>query len=139
MKQAIIFGAGNIGRGFIGQLFHESGYSLTLVDVDQALLDALNTRKSYSIRLVDNESEQQVEVGPLQALHSGNRSAVVEAVRQARLGATAVGARILPYIAPLVAEGMEQRRRDGFSLHGCHRSPGFYREPETAARCQTNM
>jgi mannitol-1-phosphate 5-dehydrogenase len=113
MKQAIIFGAGNIGRGFIGQLFHESGYSLTLVDVDQALLEALNTRKSYSIRLVDNESEQQVEVGPLQALHSGDRSAVVEAVRQARLGATAVGARILPFIAPLVAEGMEQRRQDG--------------------------
>ena len=35
MKEAIVFGAGNIGRGFIGQLFSESGYAVTLVDVDQ--------------------------------------------------------------------------------------------------------
>ena len=41
MKEAIVFGAGNIGRGFIGQLFSESGYAVTLVDVDQPLLDAL--------------------------------------------------------------------------------------------------
>ena len=34
MKQAIIFGAGNIGRGFIGQLYSESGYHVTFVDVD---------------------------------------------------------------------------------------------------------
>jgi mannitol-1-phosphate 5-dehydrogenase len=40
-KKAIIFGAGNIGRGFIGQLFCESGYLVTFVDIDQELLDAL--------------------------------------------------------------------------------------------------
>ena len=42
MKQAIIFGAGNIGRGFIGQFFSESGYEVTFVDVDRPLLDTLN-------------------------------------------------------------------------------------------------
>ncbi len=116
MKHAIIFGAGNIGRGFIGQLFHESGYALTLVDVDQLLLEALNRRQAYTIHLVDNASEQRVEIGPLTALHSSNdRVAVIETIRQASLGATAVGARILPYIAPLVAAGMQQRLRDGVS------------------------
>jgi len=113
MKNAIIFGAGNIGRGFIGQLFHESGYALTLVDVDQPLLDDLNTHKSYTIRLVDNASEGRVVIGPLRALHSNDRTAVIESVRQASLGATAVGARVLPYIAPLVAAGMQQRLQEG--------------------------
>ncbi len=44
MKEAVIFGAGAVGRGFLGQLYSESGYRVTFADVDQALLDALNRR-----------------------------------------------------------------------------------------------
>ena len=65
MKQAIIFGAGNIGRGFMGQLFSESGYFVTFADVDRTLLEALNAKRSYVIRLVTNERTEVVEVGPL--------------------------------------------------------------------------
>ena len=71
MKQAIIFGAGNIGRGFMGQLFSEAGYAVTFADVDRTLLDALNARRSYTIRLVTNERTDEVQVGPVAALHSG--------------------------------------------------------------------
>ena len=113
MKEAIIFGAGNIGRGFIGQLFSESGYAVTFVDVDQPLLDALNQRGEYTIRLVTNERSEEVTVGPVRAIHAGDREAVAEAVARAEIGATAVGAAVLKHVAPAIAVGIERRTQAG--------------------------
>ena len=45
MNKAVQFGAGNIGRGFTGQLFSESGFEVVFVDVVQSLVDLLNERK----------------------------------------------------------------------------------------------
>jgi mannitol-1-phosphate 5-dehydrogenase len=113
MKEAIIFGAGNIGRGFIGQLFSESGYFVTFVDVDQPLLDALNRRGAYTIRLVTNERSEEVTVGPARAIHAADREAVAEAVARAEIGATAVGAAVLKHIAPALAGGIARRQEVG--------------------------
>lgn len=109
MKQAVIFGAGNIGRGFIGQLFSESGYAVTFVDIDQPLLDALNARHAYTVRLVDNDLSQDVQVGPVSALHASDGQAVAEIVSRAEVMATAVGARALPFVAPNIAAGVRRR------------------------------
>ena len=49
MKQAIHFGAGNIGRGFIGELLVRSGYEVTFVDVNKELVDTINEKKCYNI------------------------------------------------------------------------------------------
>jgi mannitol-1-phosphate 5-dehydrogenase len=113
MKQAIIFGAGNIGRGFMGQLFSESGYRVTFADIDRPLLDALNARGSYTIRLVTNERTEAVQVGPVAALHSADVERVAEVVAQAEIGATAVGAGILARVAPVVARGLARRAEIG--------------------------
>ncbi len=118
MNQAVMFGAGNVGRGFIGQLFSESGFEVTFVDVDDLLLAALSSRRAYTIQLVDNESSHLVEVAPVSALHSARQAGEVAAVlAQASLAATAVGARILPLIAPLVAEGIRLRAQLGSDGH----------------------
>lgn len=109
MKQAVIFGAGNIGRGFIGQLYSESGYAVTFVDVDQPLLDAMNQRHEYKVRLVTNAQTEEVTVGPVRAVHANNLEAVAEAVAHAEIGATAVGANVLKHIAPAIAAGVERR------------------------------
>ena len=116
MKQAIIFGAGNIGRGFIGQLYSESGYEVTFVDVDRLLLDTLSERGRYTIRLVTNEQIEEVTVGSVRALHSGDLDAVAEAVSRAEIGATAVGAGILKHIAPAVAAGITRRAQLGVAV-----------------------
>ena len=113
MKQAVIFGAGNIGRGFIGQLFSESGYHVTFCDIDEPLIEALNTRGSYELRMVTNTSTEQVSVGPVSALNSTDAPRVADALCSASLGATAVGARALKYIAPQVAQGIAQRAAQG--------------------------
>ncbi len=112
--QAIIFGAGNIGRGFIGELFSASGLNVTFVDVVDGLIDAINQRGAYTIELVDNETHELREIRPVRALHS-QRDALeaAQAIASADLAATAVGARVLPHIAPLIADGLRQRRRAG--------------------------
>ncbi len=107
--EAIIFGAGNIGRGFMGQLFSESGYAVTFVDVDRTLLDALNGRGAYTIRLVTNERTEEVTVGPVRALHSADTVSVADALSRADIGATAVGAGVLKHIAAPVAAGIARR------------------------------
>ena len=109
MKQAVMFGAGNVGRGFLGQLFSESGYQVNFVDVDEPLLDAFNQRGSYTIRLVTNETTAEVTVEPVRGLPAGDREAVADVVAAAEVGATAVGARALPYVAPNLAAGIARR------------------------------
>ena len=61
MESVVIFGAGNIGRGFIGQLFSESGYYLHFVDIDETLIDSLNGSNSYQVLEVDNDFEELLE------------------------------------------------------------------------------
>ena len=115
VKRAVIFGAGNVGRGFLGQLFCESGYEVVFVDIDEPLIKAMSSQGAYTIRLVDNEHTEEVRVGPVTGLLSGNVDAVAEALAAASLGATAVGARVLPHIAPTVAAGIALRAQRGVS------------------------
>jgi mannitol-1-phosphate 5-dehydrogenase len=113
MKRAVIFGAGNIGRGFIGQLYCESGYDVVFVDIDTELVQALNRDKAYQLRMVTNQETVEVRVGPVSALLSEQTEAVAEALAQATLGATAVGARALKYVAPVIAQGVARRAAMG--------------------------
>ncbi len=109
MPQAVMFGAGNVGRGFLGQLFSESGYTVTFVDIDERLIGAMRTQGAYTLRLVNNERTEELRIGPVSGLLSGDAEAVAALMTEATLGATAVGARALPYIAPVVAQGIARR------------------------------
>lgn len=113
MDNAVMFGAGAIGRGLMGQLFTASGYAVTFVDIDRALVDAFNDRGFYVLTLVDNTGEREVQVNPVRALMSGDAEAVVAELESAALAGTAVGARALPAIAPLIAGGMVRRMAAG--------------------------
>ena len=56
-KKAVIYGGGNIGRGFVGQLFYLSGYETVFVDVADWLVDSLNREKGYNIVVIDNDKK----------------------------------------------------------------------------------
>lgn len=110
---AVIFGAGNVGRGFLGQLFSESGHEVVFVDVDEPLVRGLAQRGRYAIRLVDNDWLEEVTATPVAALLASDADAVAGAVAAASFAATAVGVRALPFVAPLVATGIAQRAAAG--------------------------
>ncbi|KAG9544431.1 hypothetical protein KCU77_g17058, partial [Aureobasidium melanogenum] len=47
--KAIHFGGGNIGRGFVAEFLHNSGYEVVFVDVMDAIINALQQNKSYTV------------------------------------------------------------------------------------------
>ncbi|MCE5197779.1 MAG: mannitol-1-phosphate 5-dehydrogenase [Armatimonadota bacterium] len=110
--KAIQFGAGNIGRGFAAQLFTESGLEVVFVDVVQELVDLINQRRSYPIRIACEEP-WTVTVTNVRAVSGLDVPAVAEEIRTADLICTAVGANILPRIAPTIAAGIKARADAG--------------------------
>jgi mannitol-1-phosphate 5-dehydrogenase len=110
---AVMFGAGNVGRGFLGQLFSESGLEVLFVDVDQELVSALDQHRSYPLQLVTNEKVEEVQIMPVRAFLASDIEAVSQAVAETSIAATAVGARALPLIAPLAAAGIVRRSKNG--------------------------
>ena len=111
MKLAGIFGAGNIGRGFIGQVFSESGYLVTFVDISRPLVDAINEAGEYPVQAVDDEGESIAMVRPVKAVLAGDASLVSQLVADADILATAVGAHVLPVLAGTLAAGLQLRRQ----------------------------
>ena len=110
-RTAVQFGAGNIGRGFMGQLFFEAGYNIVFVDSVGELVDGLNAAGEYPLRVLDAErgAEQNLLIRGIQAIHISDHQAVHEAVAGADVIATAVGVKYLTDIAPAIASGLRLR------------------------------
>lgn len=111
--QSVHFGAGNIGRGFIGQLLHEAGYDITFLDVQEEVVNALKEQGRYDVILADEEGTR-ITVDRVSALHSVREAEeVTERLAEAGLITTAVGPSVLPILAPAIAEGLVERARRG--------------------------
>lgn len=104
--KALHFGAGNIGRGFIGALLYESDYNTTFVDVNEKVIDLINERKEYTVEIAG--SDETITVNNITALNSlKQEEEVVQAIAEADIITTAVGPAILKVIAPLLAKGLQ--------------------------------
>lgn len=113
MKKAVHFGAGNIGRGFIGEILNKNGFEIAFVDVNEAVIDALNARHEYTIEIAE-PTHTKVEVSNVFGINNGkNPDEVVAAIAEAEMLTTAIGPNILPYIAELIAKGIQARRVNG--------------------------
>lgn len=109
MKKAVMYGAGNIGRGFIGQLFSESGYEVVFVDVNTTLLDKLNADGEYPIRILNGQNSKEITVTNVRGVNGNDIQKVAEEIAGADIMATAVGVNILPRVAKPIAEGLKLR------------------------------
>lgn len=110
--KAVQIGAGNIGRGFTGQLLSESGYDLVFVDVDDEIVRALNERRCYRIEIVGDNPEA-VLVENVRAVHGSDKEAVANEILDASIVCTAVGVNALKHVAPAIALGIKLRADSG--------------------------
>lgn len=103
------FGAGNIGRGFIGEILNQNDSKIAFVDVNERIIDALNSEKKYTIEEASEEGDL-VNVDNVYGINNAkNPTQVIETIAEADLITTAIGPNILPLIAPLIAQGIQQR------------------------------
>ncbi len=115
MKQAIMYGGGNIGRGFIGALFSQSDYEVTFIDVAETVVSELSSRRSYPVRYVSAAGNKDVIIEHVTAVNGNDTEAASDAIAGCDIMATAVGARILPYIVPNIVAGIKKRIAAGGS------------------------
>jgi mannitol-1-phosphate 5-dehydrogenase len=110
--KAVHFGAGNIGRGFVGLLLHEAGYEVVFADVNAELIDALSAADSYRVHEVGETSKTTVVDG-FRAINSAqDEAALIAEIATADIVTTAVGPRILRFVAPVIAAGLAARADD---------------------------
>ena len=111
-KEILIFGAGRIGRSFIGQLFSNAGYRLVFVDVDRKLIDRLNERKAYPVVIRDSrhpDEEKAIQVNKVIALHADEGEKIISRIEEADMLATSVGKSGLSGLTGILDRGIRSR------------------------------
>ncbi|MFC4304601.1 mannitol-1-phosphate 5-dehydrogenase [Cohnella boryungensis] len=116
--KAVHFGAGNIGRGFIGLTLSQAGYEVCFVDVNDQIVSLLQQRRSYTVKLA-NDTGDETRVSGVTALHGSRAEQVAAAIAEADLVTTAVGVGALKHVAPALAQGIALRlaQSDAPPLH----------------------
>lgn len=115
MKKAIQFGAGNIGRGFIGALLSKAGYHVVFADVNTEIINKINSDKKYTIHVMDTICSEE-EISNISCVISTSDEIYKEIV-EAEIITTAVGPVVLPRIAPTIAKGIALRKEKGIKTY----------------------
>ena len=103
------WGAGNIGRSFIGQIFARNGWQVTFVDVDSDLIHQLNQAGGYKVIEVTDQSEQPIDIRGIRAIHGQDTDQVAQAVLHATMISISVGKQVLPKVLPDLAKHLAYR------------------------------
>ncbi|WP_172562661.1 mannitol-1-phosphate 5-dehydrogenase [Vibrio furnissii] len=107
MKNAVHFGAGNIGRGFIGKLLADADVAVTFADVNAPLVDQLSHKQEYKVKVVGTECQIDT-VTHVTAVNSASED-VIDRIVNTDLVTTAVGPNVLDIIAKTIAQGIAKR------------------------------
>lgn len=106
-KNAVHFGAGNIGRGFIGKLLADADIAVTFADVNEPLVDQLSHQQEYKVKVVGSECKMET-VSHVTAVNSASE-ALIQRIIKTDLVTTAVGPTVLDIIAKTIAKGLSAR------------------------------
>ena len=106
--KAVMYGAGSIGRGFIGALFSEIGYEVVFIDVNDDVIHLINKEKTYP-QIIMNEEQPVHWIKNIRAVDGKDSEAVSNEIADADIIATALGAAVLEKVAPVIAQGLLKR------------------------------
>ena len=109
MKNAVIIGAGNIGRGFVGQILSEAGFETCFVDVSEPIVNALNDRHEYPLDIVRTGGSKRLIIQNVRAVNGNNRDAAQRAIADCDICVTCVGAKAIRFIIPNLVGGIKRR------------------------------
>ncbi len=118
MRKALVFGAGNIGRGFLGVLLHQSDYEVTFVDVDAERVNLLNLYRDYPVYICSKTGVTEQMISGVRAINAKDTEGVVNAVCESDVIMTAVGKMALQHVAKPIARGLvERHKRQSTPVH----------------------
>jgi mannitol-1-phosphate 5-dehydrogenase len=113
MKKLVLFGAGKIGRSFIGQLFSASGYEIVFVDVFEPVIHELNRRHQYDVIIKSNQPDEVIRVKNVCGILGTEMDKVAEQLSECDIAAVCVGQKGLPGVIPVLAKGLMLRMKKG--------------------------
>lgn len=112
-KKAVHFGGGNIGRGFVAEFLHNSGYEVVFVDVMDAIIEKLQQTPSYTVTEIGDDGERTFTIDHYRAINSKyEMDKVVQEIASADVVTCAVGPNILKFVAEPVAKAIQARTLD---------------------------
>ena len=109
VKKMVLFGAGKIGRSFIGQLFSRSAYEVVFVDINATVIEQLNSFRKYKVVVKSETGDEVLEIENVRGILVQNEKNVVEELGTASIAALSVGQQGLPSVLPLIAKALEIR------------------------------
>lgn len=109
MKKFIMYGAGNIGRGFIGQTFADAGYKVGFIDINMEVINALNEKGEYPVNIVTTDKNEEKAVKNVYGIDGKDIELVASEIASCDIMATAIGVNVLKFIAKPIAKGIEKR------------------------------
>lgn len=115
MKTAVIIGAGNIGRGFIGQIMSEAGYDVCFIDVSETVVNALNERREYPLEIVYTGGSDKKIIKNVRAVNGNDHDAAAREIADCDICVTCVGAKAIKFIIPNFVRGVKLRYSEGKS------------------------
>ena len=107
----VLFGAGKIGRSFIGQLFSRSGYEVVFIDKDRQMIDALNAQRSYKVFICD-KNPATLFVENVRGVYVDDTLAVIDEIASADILAVSIGKNAIPHIISILTEGLLKREKE---------------------------
>ncbi len=107
-KSVLIFGAGSVGRGFLGDLCTASGFLCWFVDTDANLVSQLEIARQYTLKIVCGQNSER-QISPVRAIHATETEGISSIIENAELIFTAAGGSALQHLAVPLAAGLNKR------------------------------
>jgi mannitol-1-phosphate 5-dehydrogenase len=112
-KNAVIWGAGRIGRGFMADLFYAAGYQLTLIDQSVELIAQLRQAGQYTVVQAANAEERHDQIiSGYTALLTTQSDEIAAAILAASSLAVAVFPQDFPSVARQLVPGLARRQKE---------------------------